>query len=51
MMVLPFALAALGLGAIYLHRRGIALAFWGLALAWLLWLFHLHATDALPLRF
>ncbi|WP_373509035.1 DUF5993 family protein [Thiocapsa sp.] len=51
MMVLPFALITLALGALLLRRRGIALALWGLALLSLLWLFHLHADDPLALSF
>ncbi len=51
MMALPFVLAAFGLGALFLHRRGVALGAWILALAAVLWLFHLHVTDPLPLAF
>lgn len=51
MMVLPFALVSLALGALFLRRRTIALALWGLALMSLLWLFHLHADDPLALSF
>ncbi|WP_295585322.1 DUF5993 family protein [uncultured Lamprocystis sp.] len=51
MMTLPFVLAALGLGALFVRQRGLALGAWVLALAALLWLFHLHVTDPLPLAF
>jgi hypothetical protein len=51
MMVLPFALVSLTLGALPLRRRRIAPALWGLALLSLLWLFHLHADDPLALSF
>ncbi|SDX54653.1 DUF5993 family protein [Thiocapsa roseopersicina] len=51
MMVLPFALVTLALGALFLRRRRIALALWGLALLSLLWLFHLHTNDPLLLSF
>ncbi len=51
MMVLPFALVTLALGALLMRRRSTALALWGLALLSLLWLFHLHASDPLTLSF
>lgn len=51
MMVLPFALITLGLGAIFLGNRQSALSLRGLALLVSLWLFHLHASDALNLTF
>ena len=51
MMVLPFALVILALGATFLGRRRVALALWALALVSLLWLLHLHASDPLALSF
>lgn len=51
MMVVPFALITLALGALFVRRRRIALTVWGLALLSLLWLFHLHASDPLALSF
>ncbi|WP_366555137.1 DUF5993 family protein [Aquibaculum sediminis] len=51
MMALPFALISGGLIALLCGRRGLMLGFWGAALAWLLLLFYLHASDPLPLQF
>lgn len=51
MMALPFALISGALIALLFGRRKITLAFWGAALAWLLLLFYLHASDSLPLQF
>lgn len=51
MMVLPFSLVTLGLGAIFFGNRQAALLLWGLALVVSLWLFHLHASDSLNLAF
>jgi hypothetical protein len=49
MMSVPFFLLAGGLGAVAAGRRGLALALWGLAVAIMLGLFRLHATDALSI--
>ena len=51
MMVLPFLLVALGLGALFARRPTLAWGLWAAGLVWTLYLFHLHATSPLGLGF
>jgi hypothetical protein len=47
MMSIPFFLFAGGMAAAYFRKRSAAIGLWAAGVAVLLFLFKLHATDAL----
>lgn len=47
MMSLPFLLFACGLGAAWMHYRGVAMGFWFVGFIAMLVLFRVHVTDGL----
>ena len=51
MMLLPFVTLSAGVAFAAAGRRGSAIALWTVSIAWMLLLFHLHASDPLSLAF
>lgn len=51
MMLFPFVTLSAGLALAAAGRRRGAIALWAVSVAWMLLLFRLHVTDALPLAF